>query len=205
MPKEGKPSVPISFRDLKRIYMNGYFNVFLILSVLVSIPNMMNYTFISLYIDELGGSEIIIGWAFFIAAIGEVPVFLLLDRYLKTTSKAMVGVLAATSLLFSVRWFLMGLAVTPSLIAVVQLLHSVTFGIYFYTGTKLSAHLVPMQYRASGQVTYAIAWSGLSGILVGLFGGWIYEWLGPRGMYGLGGFMSFIGVIGFTVMWQRLK
>lgn len=205
IPKEGKASTPISFRDLKKIYINRYFNVFLLLTVLVSIPNMMNYTFISLYIDEMGGSEIFVGWAFFIAAIGEVPVFLLLDRYLKTTSKAMIGILAATCLLFSVRWFLMGLAGTPLFIAVVQFLHCITFGVYFYTGTKLSAHLVPVQYRASGQVAYAIAWSGLSGIMVGLFGGWIYEWLGPRGMYGLGGFMSLAGWVGFTVMWRRLR
>jgi PPP family 3-phenylpropionic acid transporter len=67
MPKEGKPSAAISFRDLPQIFVNGYFNVFLLLSALVSIPNMMNYTYISLYINQLGGSEIIVGWSFFIA------------------------------------------------------------------------------------------------------------------------------------------
>ncbi|WP_212977768.1 hypothetical protein [Paenibacillus azoreducens] len=38
------------------------------------------------------------------------------------------------------------------------MLHSITFGGYYYIGTQLTSHLVPGEYRSSGQAVYGLTW-----------------------------------------------
>jgi PPP family 3-phenylpropionic acid transporter len=196
----------IVINDLVQSLMkNGYYVLFLIYGILISIPNIMNNAFLSIYIHDLGGSEIYVGWAFFLGAIIEIPVFLLLDRYLKKTPVILVGGLLITTLLFAVRWLLMGIAVTPMQVIWLQIMNSVTFGSYLYIGTQFCAYLVPNSYRAIGISVFAMTWMGLSGLLGSLLGGWLYDVTGPRGMYGIGFIMTLIGVVGFSIMWKTLK
>ena len=146
----------------KALFGNKYFLVFVLLGVLISVPNSMNYTFISLYIDQMGGSIVLIGWAAFITAIFEVPVFLLFDRYMKKHIPTMIGALVVISLLFVLRWYLMSIATTPAQVIMLQMLHNITFGGYFYIGTTLTAELIPVELRASGQAVFALTWGGVS-------------------------------------------
>lgn len=204
LPRSEQGGRKASLKGMSSLFTNGYYVVFLLLSVLDAIPNRMNSTFISLFLNQFGASSAYVGWCWFLAAIGEVPIFLLLDKYLKISSKAMVGILTFVSLLYSVRWMLMGIAQSPWQILAIQILHSLTFGVYIYTGTHLCAHLTPKGYQASGQAWYALFWKGLAGIAAGLIGGWIYTTVGPREMYGIGCALSVFGTIGFFFMWRRL-
>lgn len=165
----------------------------------------MNQTFSSLYIDELGGTVILVGWSTFLTAIFEVPVFLLLDKYLKRTIPNMIGCLVIVSSLFVLRWFLMSLATSPLHIIFIQMLHSVSFGGYFYIGTTLTAQMVPVEFRASGQAIYALTWGGISGIIAGFIGGWLFENLGGQMMYQVSTLIASIGVVGFFLLWLGVR
>jgi PPP family 3-phenylpropionic acid transporter len=55
----------------KQVFSNKYFLAFVLLGVLISVPNYMNSTFVSLYITDLGGSANLIGLASFFASIFE--------------------------------------------------------------------------------------------------------------------------------------
>lgn len=189
----------------KALFGNKYFLVFVLLGILVSVPNSINQTFISLYIEQLGGSAVLIGWSTFLMAILEIPVFLLLDKFLKKRITTMVGLLVLVSSLFAFRWFLMALAVNPVQLVFIQILHSVTFGGYYYIGTTLTAHLIPVQLRASGQAVFALTWGGISGIIAGVSGGWMFQELGPSKMYGMTTVVSLIGVLGFIGLFLRIR
>ncbi|ADU30585.1 MFS transporter [Evansella cellulosilytica] len=205
LPSQGKASGKVSFSGFTKLFKNGYFTAFLLLGILISIPNRMNATFISIFISDLGGGEIYVGASWLLAAILEVPVFLILDRYLRHSERLMMGLLGLVSLLFAIRWLLMSIAPTPLSITFIQLLHGFSFGIYFYTGTQLCALLIPDKYRASGQALYALAWMGVSGIIAGVIGGWIFDTLGARQMYSVGMWMSIIGALGFAFIWMLQK
>ncbi|GGG65099.1 MFS transporter [Paenibacillus radicis (ex Gao et al. 2016)] len=181
------------------------FFVFVILGVLISVPNSINQTFVSLYISNLGGSNELIGWSVFLSAVFEIPVFLLFDRFLKKSTKMMLGCLVLISILFVIRWLLMSVVGGPIHIIFIQILHCITFGGYYYVGTSLSAHLIPGEYRATGQAIYALTWGGISGIVAGLFGGWMFDNLGPQMMYQICAAISVAGVIGFLFMWLRMR
>ncbi len=204
LPHEGKKSggTRFSVKELSAIVVNPYFAAFLLLSVLISIPNRMNSTFISIVVDRLGGSEVYVGWSWFFAAILEVPVFMLLDRYLKKTPGAMFALMAAVGALYALRWGLMCVAAAPYHVMLIQLLHSVTFGLSFYTGTQICDYLVPDKYRTSGQAVYGLMWMGVAGILAGIVGGYMFDVTGPKMMYGASAVMSLAGMAGFLLLWR---
>lgn len=204
LPEQQSTVQQASLKGMSALLTNRYFIVFLLLSTLVSIPNRMNSIFIGLYIQDLGGSEVYVGLASFWAAIGEIPVFLLLDRYLKKTSKVMVGGLVIVSLLFALRWMLMGVAETPWEIVAIQFLNAVTAGVFLYIGAHLCESLVSEAYQTSGQTWYALFWKGVAGVLGGVLGGWIFSEEGPKGIYSIASMMAILGMIGFFIMWRFL-
>jgi MFS transporter, PPP family, 3-phenylpropionic acid transporter len=189
-----------SNRGYASVFKNRTFLIFVLLGVLISVPNSMNSTFIAIYIRELGGTEVAVGWSAFMAAVFEVAVFLLLDRIVKREVRFMIAGLALVSVLFSLRWTLMSLATEPIHILLIQSLHCVTFGGYFYLGTTLTSLLVPSEYRASGQAAFALTWGGISGIMAGFAGGWLYETLGAVMMYRVNAILALCGVAGFALV-----
>lgn len=197
-------SATVTLKGLSQLFLNSYFVWFIVLGILVSIPNTANNTFMSLYILELGGTTQTVGLAIFFSSVFEVIIFLVLDRFLKRKIHVLVGCLAVVSLLFALRWLLMAEASSPVHVALIQLLHCVTFGGYFYVGVQLTMLFVPKPYRASGQAIYTLSWSGISGVVGGLAGGWMFQNFGAQTMYRTGMMLAIIGVIGFGWMWYNL-
>jgi len=202
LPKGHDSNVVNAFtaRGYGQIFRNRSFVVFVALGVFLSVPNSVNSTFVSLYIRELGGSDVMVGWGSFLSSIFEIPVYLLLDRVVKRNSRSLLAGLGVVSVLFSVRWLLMSLASAPIHILLTQLLHSVSFGIYSYLGTTLTSLWVPAEYRASGQAVFTLTWGGLSGIIAGFAGGWLYDAAGAALLYRLGAAMALIGALGFFAL-----
>ncbi|MFC3747481.1 MFS transporter [Paenibacillus sp. GCM10012306] len=192
---------PLPFRGFTKLFANPFFLCFILFGILVSIPNTMNTTFMSLYITDLGGSKTMIGLAVFLSSILEVGVFVLCERFLKRKISVLIGCLTLVSALYVLRWWLMADATMPLEVALIQILHSVTFGGFFYVGAQLTRLLVPRPYQSSGQALYTLTWSGISGILGGILGGWLYQNLGALSMYQGSVFLTFIGTLGFGFMW----
>ncbi|MDQ8738285.1 MFS transporter [Paenibacillus sp. LHD-38] len=206
LPKgEVRGAAPAGKVNYRSMFVNRSFLFFLMIGLVISIPNSMNTTFISLYIRELGGEASLIGWSAFWSSIFEIPVFLLLDRYLKKNSRTMVLCLVVISMLFALRWFLMSGADSAQQIIFIQVLHCLTFGGYYYIGTQLTVLLVPAEFRASGQAVYALTWGGLSGIAAGIIGGWMFEKAGPQSMYQLCGILAAAGIAGFCLLYMQLR
>jgi PPP family 3-phenylpropionic acid transporter len=184
---------------------NRYFFSFILLGVLVSIPNAMNNTFMSLYIMEIGGSKRIVGLAVFLSSMLEVGMFFLFTRFMKRKISWLLGCLALVSLLFSLRWLLMAEATLPLEVAAIQILHCITFGGFFYVGTQLTMLLIPRPFRATGQAVYTLTWSGISGVIGGFVGGWLFQSFGAEAMYRTGMLFSLIGAAGFAQMWWVIR
>lgn len=191
-------------RDIKQVLRYKYFVSFICLSMLVVIPNTVNVIYMPLYIIDLGGSYVQVGAAIFLSTILEIAVFVLLKRFLKHKITSLMGSIVVVSLLFTIRWQLMSFATLPIQIIYIQLLHTVTYGGYFYVGTLLTALFVPRPLRSSGQAVYAFALSGLATIVAAFLGGWIFENLGGVLMYKFGSFTSLLGGLGLAAMWYRI-
>lgn len=203
--ESGEKSIPNLTSYRKAMFSNKIFLIFLLLSIFISIPNSINQTFITLYISNLGGNEVLIGWSVFLSAIFEVPVFLLLDRFMKNKMITMVKSLIIISIMFLLRWILMASATDAIYLVLIQMMHCITFGGFYYIGTNLTSFLIPKELRATGQAVYAITWVGISGITAGILGGWLYENFGPRIMYSVGIIFTIFGLMGFIILLLWIK
>ncbi|MDR0269303.1 MFS transporter [Paenibacillus sp.] len=203
--KTSSETPPIRLRGFAHFAFNRYFVSFTLLGILVSVPNVMNNTFMSLYITELGGSKTMVGLAVFLSSFLEIAVLVLFHRYLKRSLPTLVGCLALVSVLFCIRWLLMASTAHPLEIALIQVMHCITFGGYFYVGTQVVSQLVPPVHRASAQSLFTLTWSGISGVIGSLVGGWFYQNFGGATMYIMGFMLAMIGAIGFGVMWYWLR
>ncbi|AWB46301.1 MFS transporter [Paenibacillus sp. CAA11] len=191
-------------RELIAVVRNKYFMTFLLLGLLVAIPNTMNGMFMPIFMLDLGGSKLYVGLAVFLSTIFEAAVFVLLRRFLRRKLTHLLACLTLVSLLFALRWYLMSIATEPLQIILIQLLHSVTFGGFFYVGSQLTGLFLPRPYRSSGQAVYALFWSGLSGVFAGLLGGWLFLNFGGITLYKICLMFTLCGLIGFGVMWYHL-
>ncbi|NUN12499.1 MAG: MFS transporter [Myxococcales bacterium] len=63
----------------------------------------------------------------------------------------------------------------PAWILVIQTLHALTFGAFYYTGVTYVARVVPRRMRAGGQALFAAAGFGVAGGLSSLCGGAIFD------------------------------
>lgn len=203
--KAASETPPIRLRGFGRIAINRYFVAFILLGILVSVPNVMNNTFMSLYITELGGSKTMVGLAMFLSSFLEVAVLFLFHRYLKRSLATLIGCLAIVSVLFCVRWLLMASATQPLEVALIQIMHCITFGGYFYVGTQVVSQLVPPLHRASAQSVFTLTWGGISGMIGCLAGGWLFQNFGGEAMYNMGFMLAIFGAAGFGIMWYWLR
>lgn len=196
---------PMPLRGFHVLFKNPYFLFFIFFGILVSIPNTVNNTFMSLYINDMGGSKTMVGLAVFLSSIVEVGVFMLCDRYLRRKISVLIGWLALVSLFFALRWWLMAQSTTPLEVAFIQILHSITFGGFFYVGTELTMLLIPRPYRSSAQALYTLSWSGISAMMGGILGGWLFQYLGAQSMYEFCVFLALIGAVGYAGMWVFVR
>ncbi|MGP0584636.1 MFS transporter [Paenibacillus timonensis] len=195
----------LSGLELRRALQNKYLLAFVVFSMLVAIPNAMNSIFMPLFMTDLGGSKLAVGGAVFLSTVFELLAFILLDRFLKRKLSYLLACITIVSLLFAVRWDLMSEATHPIQILLIQLLHSVTFGGFFYVGTKLITLLLPRPLRSAGQAVYAFSASGLAGVIAGFWGGWLFQNFGSVVMYRSGVALTLIGALGFAAIWYQVR
>ncbi|GIO57199.1 MFS transporter [Paenibacillus rhizosphaerae] len=203
--KRTSETPPMRLRGFGRFAVNRYFIAFIVLGMAVSVPTFMNNTFMSLYITELGGSKTVVGLAVFLSSILEIGVLILFNRYLRRKLSTLVGCLSLVSLLFVLRWQLMANATSPVEIAVIQILHSITFGGFFFVGTQVVRLLTPAPFRGPAQALYTLTWSGISGMLGSLAGGWLFQNFGGAAMYKICVMLALIGAAGFGIMWYWIR
>lgn len=198
-------TAPMPLRGFGVLFRNPYFLFFVFFGLLVSIANTMNTTFMSLYINDMGGSRTMVGLAVFLSSILEIGVFRLCDRYLRRNLFTLLGWLALVSALFAFRWWLMARSTTPMEVALIQILHSLTFGGFFFVGTQLTMLFVPAPYRSTGQALFTLSWSGIAGMIGCVLGGWLFHFLGAQSMYEFGVFLALSGALGYGGMWLFVK
>jgi len=193
----------ISGKEFRHVLKNKYFVIFIVLGLFVAIPNSINALFMPLLISDLGGNRLSVGIAVFLSTLLEMAAFVLLNRYLKNKITYLIGTLTVVSILFALRWNLMADATHPAQIIIIQLLHAITFGGFFYVGTRSIALFLPSSSRAAGQAVYSFMLSGVTGIIAGLLGGFTFQDFGPVIMYQMGMMMTLFAAIGFGALWYH--
>lgn len=172
-----------------KINFSGFFDLirkrsvitYFAIVLIVSISHRMYEGFLGVTMRDMGASDSLVGTAWLISALSEIPVLFLLGKYGHRFKE--LPLLAIASLMYAIRFWLVSEITSPIWIIPIQLMHSVTFGIYFVTALRYLSNIIPDEYRSSGQAVYAVIWSGFAGVISGTAGGAIYEAYGKTAFF----------------------
>ncbi len=183
--------------DLKqalRLGKNPMFALFLLMVISISLTHRINDSFLGLYIVELGGNETMIGTAWFIGVITEACVFALSAFWLRRFHP--LTFISIAAVLYVVRWLLMGIVPNPTGVLFLQVLHGLTFGIFYLTAFQFVTRLVPYELASTGHLLFVSVFFGLSGVIGSLLGGAIIDAFDVRMLYQTMFLLALIGFIG---------
>jgi PPP family 3-phenylpropionic acid transporter len=154
---------------------------FMLIVFIIMIPHRMNDSLLGVYMQDIGASAQMIGLAWAIAAGSEIPVFILIYRFMHRYHE--LSLLFIVSCIYSVRWLVYAFTDNPFIILILQASHSITFAVFWIVAVQYVDRLVPPHLRSTGQSLLSAVFLGLAGLVGGLAGGWLYDEAGGMAMY----------------------
>ncbi|WP_010651663.1 MFS transporter [Oceanobacillus massiliensis] len=192
---------PVRIKDISRLIKNKPFLIFLSVIVFITITHRMNDYYMALYITELGGSEGLVGMAWFAGVIAEAAVFALAGFWFRKYH-SLIFIIAA-ALLYTIRWFLYAAVDDPLFVIALQFMHGLTFGVFYTAAFDYVTRLIPKFLQSTGHLLFFSVYFGLSGIIGSLAGGALIESFGGATMYIGMGTLSAVGTL-FLIIYHIL-
>lgn len=181
----------VTRHKLALLIKNRAFSLFLTFSFLVGLSVSMNSTFFSIYLNELGANEGLIGLSWAIASLSNVPVFFYSDILLKRFGSTKLLFFGA--ILFGIRWLLYALISNPFFVLAIQAMQGISFALFYFSAVTFVSEIAPSELQVTGQGMFGAFFTfGLAGIAGSLIGGIIFDTLGISVMYGIGGVISIL-------------
>lgn len=126
-------------------------------------------TFFSAHIQALGLPSVVTAYALAVGVTCEVAVMWWGRPLLARLGAPRALVLAAAAAI--PRWWLTSLTADPVLLVVIQVLHGVSFGVFWIAGVQLMAERAPPQVSASAQSLFSTASYGVGALLGAVLAG----------------------------------
>ncbi|WP_047979560.1 MFS transporter [Ornithinibacillus contaminans] len=199
-------SDPVKIKDIGILVKNKAFILFLVSVVFLSIAHRTSDSFIGLYITELGGSEGLVGLAWFVGVASEAVVFALAGLWFRKLHPLVFIMIAGA--IYSIRWFIYGAIDDPIYIIALQFLHGITFGIFYLSAFNYVSRLIPKLLQSTGHLVFFATFFGLSGIIGSLMGGAIMNNFNGGTLYTVLGVFSCIGTVSiffYHLMFSRSR
>ncbi|MHA6252565.1 MFS transporter [Oceanobacillus sp. CAU 1775] len=186
-------NTPIQLTDVKKLIMNKPLVIFLVLMSFLTISHRANDSFLGIFIVELGGSESLVGIAWFVGLVAEAIVFATAVKWFQKFRMLTFVILAGV--IYSVRWVLYAFVTDPLLIVGLQFMHGLSFGVFYVASFAYITRLIPKLLQSTGHLFFYSIFFGVSGIIGSLFGGQIIDIYNGSMLYLVMAALSVIGVI----------
>jgi PPP family 3-phenylpropionic acid transporter len=191
---------PVKLGDAATLLKDKRMLIFLFITLFFAIPHRMNDFYIGLYIKEMGGNEVIIGWAWFIGAIVEAFVFLLSSKWVGRFHE--LTLLIFIGIIYSARYIALSYVNEPIILLFLQPLHGITFAIFYASALQYVSKIVPNYIIGTGHLLLISVFFSISGIFGSLVGGSVLERFGGSTLYLSMGILVLIGSI-FMVLYKK--
>ncbi|WP_159881827.1 MFS transporter [Paenibacillus puerhi] len=173
--------------------------LFLLLVFGISLGSAANNVFFPVYVGEMGeGAAARIGLLNTIAALSELPLFLLAGRLIARFGPFLLLTLVGTAA--SLRWLLLSTEPPFWLLATGQLLHGVTFALFMTIGIRYMHETSPPQLGTTAQTLFAVVSANLAMLVASNTGGWLIDSYGFPPLYRITAGISMACAIGFALM-----
>jgi PPP family 3-phenylpropionic acid transporter len=153
------------------------------------------HIFLGILIKEIGGTDALVGKAYSLGALTEIPIMLSSVVLLKRFSPRLL--LSFAYILYFIRLLLFGVITSTGLVLPINLLHGVTFGLYWIASIAIANEIAPDSLRATAQGTL-MAILSFSGALGGFISGWIFDIYGTAWLFRI---YSVFALIALLLLW----
>jgi MFS transporter, PPP family, 3-phenylpropionic acid transporter len=188
-----------SFRGGMRVqFANQPWMLFMVMVFIAGIgmATINNYLFV--YMQGLGASKTLMGFALTVSTISEVPAMFFSDRLLRRFGARGMLIIAMTAI--GLRLICYSLTTQPWVVLVIQLVHGLTFAAIFTAGVYYADQIAPPGMKATTQGMFNGTMMGFGSATGGLLGGLLLDRFSPGGMYAFVGTLVLIGLIMFLVV-----
>ncbi len=198
---DGADALTLNLQNLRPVLRNRRLLIFLILITLASVGMASTFSFFPIYMNELGASTQLIGFAFAIQGLSELPFYILAAPIMKKIG--IIQALVFSLLIFSGRAFLYAFITDPAIAVASQVLHG-AFALFLVSAIACVNLLVPKAWRATGQSLLSVAHMGLGGMIGHLLAGILYDHVGIHQMFFISGTIVLItGLSALIVLRQK--
>jgi len=155
--------------------------LFLASVFLLSVTIAARQQFFSIYMATIGSSEGLIGFAWAVSAMSEVPMMLLSGTLIR--KMGIRGFLVMGFLVYALQWALLSVISVPQWIVVAQLLWGISFTAFMVGGVTYIDRLAPAGLGATAQAIFSSTTLGLGAFAGALLGGFLYDQIGLARMF----------------------
>ncbi|HET7558339.1 MAG TPA: MFS transporter [Limnochordia bacterium] len=176
-----RPAQRLTWRGGLALLRKPAFALFLLGALLQAAVSSGGWTFMTVYLDALGASKPVVGLAWTIPAVIEIPIFFVTNALVNRIGVR--GLLLGAVALQAARMAGIGLTASPYGILAMQTLIGVGFA-FLQTGSVLYVNqVIPAEWRATGQSLLAALGSSLGGMLGSIACGTLFDLYGGRVMF----------------------
>jgi len=151
----------------------------------------------------MGADTVLIGIAYTVSALSEIPFLLLADKILKKIG--IKNMLLISGIAISLRWFLLSQTTQIGQVLAVQLLHGLIFVVLTLTIAVYINENIQNELKASGQSLNTISGMWFSRIVGSILGGAVSRSIDLRQIFFISSFVCFAAVIAFFALKDRFR
>lgn len=170
-------------QGIRALITNRRFIWFTFLGMINAVLIAINSAFLPIYYERLGYPLEFVGWNFGMAALIEIPMFILVAKLVKKHNLMLFMISGV--FVFALKYFLMGFAPPAWLLIGLQLLDGIGFVLTISAVMEIVNLLSPDNVKATAQTLFgSIAGiAGLAGIFGNLIGGFMMDHQGPQFLF----------------------
>ena len=158
---------------VKDVFASRELVVFLVCVFLISMGGTTIWNFYSLYMKENGATSTLVGYGISFQGLCELPLFYFSARIISKFGKRTTLLLTVFAL--ALRMFLYGIINNPKAALLIELLHGVSWSLFWVVCVEHVNSLVKAEWRATGQSFLYASYFGIGAIAGNLWTGYLYD------------------------------
>ena len=188
------------WRGARTLLSNRSWLLFLFLVFVGGAGQAVIHNFLFLYMNDLGASKTLMGFALTAATLSELPMFFFADRLLTRWSPR--GLFVFGTIMYVVRAMALSYIDIPWMILIPQLLHGLTFSAMWVAGVSYADEIAPPGFGATAQGLFSGVFMGIATAFGAFLGGALYQDFGGAIMYRT---MAIVVAVSLLLFWGAQK
>ncbi len=193
LPKQ-QPAKQQRFPNPFALWKDKHLMVLLSFVAILQVTMGFFFSFYPVYFTQtLGASRRLLGWAYFIGSLSEVPFLLVADKVFDRWGAGRL--LCAAAVFMALRWLLLAVLPMPGWAVATQLLQGGGFIVMMFAMAKYIALNVPEELRASGQTLLGMISYGIARVVGALAGGLLSRLWGLQALFGASAAIALLALL----------